>query len=213
MMDNPTLRHDTMAARPPEGEITILQRIADYHYKDEGDFTVEEFAAFREMASELARIDDDEITFFILGCYEKEEDGCTDRDCGKRVDEVKSFVNSYDNATAYIMTDFPDLNAIPKFRIIAGEVDHIYCIVEHDSGGVMIEQGMIVALTELTEMTHLFARIYPTTEEEHDAYSWMQSEGVFDVFEYHDRFYPWAPEGQMSDLMKFVELVTDDLVS
>lgn len=202
-----------MAARPPERESTLLQRIADYHYKDEGEFTVEEYAAFREMASALARIDDDETTIFVLGCYEKEEDGYTDRDCGERVDEVKSFVNSHANATAYTMTDFPDLNAITKFRIIAREIDHIYCIVEHDSGGVMIEQGMIVALSELIEMTHLFARRYQTTEEEHKAYTWMQSEGVFDIFEHHNRYYPWVIEEETCDLMDLVELVTDDLVS
>lgn len=195
-----------MRPRAPDQRPPVLDRIVEYHYKDE--FTQEEWAAFRDMAGDLATATHSTPSFFILGCFETGEH--SSRNCLDRVVGVKELINEkFGTQAAYLMDDFPDLHAITKFQIIVDEVDHIFCVVEHDKGGVMIEQGLLAAVPDAVSITHLLKRDYDTIEEEHAAYSWMQTEGIFDIFEYHDHLHRWETKDQLlSDTDALIDSLT-----
>lgn len=181
---------------------SLESRAREQHY---GSLTPEEFEALNHYRADWATVAADaDHRFFVLGSF---AEGDVDR-----LDEFEQYVEREvsDVAVAYRMDDFLKntdltLNAILKFKLLADDSDHIVTICEHDEGGQMIEQGLLVESRAYIEKTHLLKRTYD--DEEKDRYSWMQSLGVFEIFRHHDRLYEWEDTDEFSRLTE--ELVEE----
>lgn len=182
----------------------LESRARQHHYRS---LTPKEYEALNHYRAEWAQTAADaEHRFFILGSFSDDD--------VDRLDEFKRHVNeeATDSAVAYRMDDFLDdsdltLNAILKFKLLADDSHYIVHICEHDEGGQMIEQGLLIESRAYIEKTHLLKRTYDD-EQEKDRYSWMQSFGVFEIFHYHDCVYEWTDS---EDFRATVETLVGEL--
>jgi hypothetical protein len=77
-----------------------------------------------------------------------------------------------------------------SLKLIADGSRHILGVCEHDQGGALIEHGLLIESRSYIDKTHILKRTYPP-EREKEQYSWMQTFGVFEIFEYYDQLYEW----------------------
>lgn len=168
-------------------ESDLEARAKRHHYRS---LTPEEYESLNHFRADWANIAAEaDNRFFILGSFAKDD--------VDRVNELKAYINreTRDGAVAYRMDDFlPDtdlvLHPILKFKLIADDSHHILGVCEHDQGGALIEHGLLIESRSYIDKTHILKRTYPP-EREKEQYSWMQTFGVFEIFEYYDQLYEW----------------------
>lgn len=167
-----------------EGDLEA--RAQRHHYRS---LTPEEYEGLNHFRADWADIAAAADTrCFILGSF---AEGDVDR-----VNKLKDHINrAPDDAVAYRMDDFvpeTDLTLPPilKFKLIADDSHHILGVCEHDQGGALIEHGLLIESRSYIEKTHILKRTYPP-EREKEQYSWMQTFGVFEIFEYYDQLHEW----------------------
>jgi hypothetical protein len=186
-------------------ETDIEARAQRHHYRSLTPEEYEGLNRFRADWADLAAGADDR--FFILGSFAEDD--------VDRVDELKAYVNEEtdNNSVAYRMDDFLKdddiiLHPILKFKLIADDSHHILGVCEHSKGGQLIEHGLLIESRSYIEKTHILKRAYPTDLEK-ERYSWMQTFGVFEIFEYYDQLYEWKT---VPDYQQQVEDLVDELL-
>ena len=198
-----TYQSEAMPDSPSEND--IITRAQRHHYRS---LTPEEYEALTRYRAEWAKSAGGvKHRFFVLGSF---AEGDADR-----VDELKSYINEEisENALAYRMDDFLSeedivLHPILKFKLIADDSHHLLMVCEHDKGGQLIEQGLLIECRSYIDKAHLLKRSY-SIEEEKERYSWMQSFGVFEIFEFYDRIHEWE---SVSDYQRQIEALVDKLI-
>ena len=183
-------------------ESDLEARAQRHHYRS---LTPEEYEGLNHFRADWADIAvEADARFFILGSFSKDD--------VDRVNRLKDHINQEtgDGTVAYRMDDFlPDtdlvLHPILKFKLIADDSHHILGVCEHDQGGALIEHGLLIESRSYIDKTHILKRTYPA-EREKEQYSWMQTFGVFEIFEYYDQLYEWETvpeyEQQIEDLVE-----------
>ncbi|MEZ3144943.1 hypothetical protein [Halobaculum sp. MBLA0143] len=170
-----------------------------------GELTPSEYEALNHYRADWADVAATaEHRVFVLGSFAEDD--------VRRVNEVKEYVNQRagDGLVAYRMDDFvqteqQQLNALLKFKLLADDSDQIVLVCEHDRGGQVVEQVLLVESSAYRNKTHILKRRYPD-EEEKEHYSWMQSNGVFEVFSRHGHVHEWRSPEAFSET---VELLFD----
>lgn len=173
-------------------ESDLEARAKRHHHRS---LTPEEYEGLHHFRADWADIAAEANNrFFILGSFAEDD--------VDRVNELKAHINreTGDDAVAYRMDDFlPDtdlvLHPILKFKLIADDSHHILGICEHDQGGALIEHGLLIESRSYLGKTHLLKRTYPP-EREKEQYSWMQTFGVFEIFEYHGQLHEWETDSE-----------------
>ena len=184
-------------------ESELRQRAERHHHRP---LTPEEYEALLSFRADWATIAADaDARFFVLGSFAAGD--------VNRVNELKRFVNeeARDGAIAYRMDDFVTdddviLHPILKFKLIADGSHHVVGVCEHDQGGQLIEHGLLVESRSYIDKTHVLKRSYPEGTEK-ERYSWMQTFGVFEIFDHYGRLHEWT-DGEYRET---VESVVDDL--
>lgn len=177
---------------------SLIERAESYSQRK---LSPKEYEALNHYRADWAnKAGDCRTRIFVLGSF-------ADDDVA-RVNEVKQYINqkSHNGAVAYRMDDFVkenklEINAIMKFKLLADDSDHIITVCEHDEGGQLIEQGIIIDSKEYMKKSHLLKRAYDS-ETEKEQYSWMQSKGVFDMFSDHDCLHEWEDTDEFSEVTK-----------
>lgn len=110
-------------------------------------------------------------------------------------------VEGTSRAHVYKMNDVPGqdmwINLDFKFRLLADIADCIVGVVEHDKGGFTFEQGILATNPDYRDKTRLLKREYDSTEEEHNHYSAMQSEGLFDELDAREQLFRWSDRAEL----------------
>jgi len=83
-----------------------------------------------------------------------------------------------------------ELQSNLKFKVIACHADAIVGIAEHDRGGFVFEQGILVDNPVLLDKTYLLRRNYPGKKNK-KKYCWMQT-GFFSELEKRSQIYDWG---------------------
>lgn len=143
-----------------------------------------------------------DTTVFVLGSYSGVDFGTLEEGEKWKLEGVRGTINlaSRERGSAgvyaFLMDDVPGgddhwIDAVTKFRILADISDCILVVTEHDKGGAVFEQGMILMDEEYREKTILMKREYANEEEEKANYSWMQSKGFFSNFDGRNKLITW----------------------
>ncbi|WP_424016209.1 hypothetical protein ACOZ4N_00125 (plasmid) [Halorientalis pallida] len=188
----------------PPSEREIAERAQGHAHQPLTPAEYEALMHFRAQWAEL--VTNAGTRFFVLGSF-------ADADVD-RVNDLKSTINDFSaDCVAYRMDDFLEdidlnLNSILKFKLIADGSDYILGVCEHDKGGQLIEHGLLIESRSYIQKARLLKRTYPPDLEK-QRYSWMQSLGVFEIFDYYGQLYEWETVPEYQSL---VEGLVDDLV-
>ena len=157
-----------------------------------------------QLGSEFVALDGD-YRIFVLGNYDKVK--------RKRLEDVETAIRTYEGApcSAFQMTDLLDedeaLNGILKYRLLADYATDIIAICEDDQGGAVAEQGMLAVLPNHLQKSYLCKRTYPE-DLERQRYSWMQSQGIFEIYEDIGQLRDWRTSDELTTV---VNSVLDDI--
>lgn len=186
----------------PDGPTDLLKRAEEIH---PGSISPEDYEEIFQLGSQFATMEGDH-RIFVLGNY-----GPVKRE---RLDEVEETIRTYPEAScsAFQMSDLLDedeaLNGILKYRLLADHATDIVAVCEDDQGGVVVEQGMLVVLPDHLRKSFLCKREY-TEDLETQRYSWMQSQGIFEIFEDTERLRTWrTPEELIEEIEGILDSIT-----
>lgn len=186
-------------------ETDLETRAQRHHYRS---LTPEEFEGLTHFRADWADIAAEaDNRFFVLGSFAEDD--------VDRVNELKEYINreTGNGTVAYRMDDFLTdvdlvLHPILKFKLISDDSHHILGVCEHDQGGQLIEHGVLIESRSYIDKTHILKRTYPPDLGK-ERYSWMQTFGVFEIFEYHDQLYEWETVPEYEQL---IEGLVDELL-
>ena len=171
----------------------IIKRAKEVH---PGSLSPESFENILQLGAEFAATQAD-VRVFVLGNYSNKK--------RERLADTVDIIDNNDevDATGFQMTDFlqgdGELNGILKYRLIADYADHIFMVCEDSEGGAAIEQGMLAVLPTHLQKSHLYKREYAADDLEHQRYSWMQSQGIFEIYEETNRLRKWQTPEELEE--------------
>ena len=157
---------------------------------DEEEISLADNEEILHTLSELTPVYENDRSYFVLGNY--------DREPIRRLNLVVDRLNRRQDAYAFRMVDIRGEwdNSIQKFCLIADIVTYLVGVAEKDPSDFLVEQGLLVGMTEFFEKSHVLKRVY---EHEAHPFGWMQ-DGVFELFEQEGRLYRWQTEGELVDV-------------